>query len=201
MVSHKKLVKFFIVLVTLLIQVSALSVAYDDIHGVELNDVIDISFDRYINGDATTGYPDDDPFQLTVNPAYINVIFVNEIIGMKVGEVKPSIKWTVDEGDGHFNEYEYVDTKIVKLVKDATPSTSPIGQIILTIFEVVLVIGVVVGAIFLYVKVIHPRFLSKKCLTCGNQATSKCSKCGRFICSECMIKGCPSCGSRKYIHL
>jgi hypothetical protein len=201
MVSHKKLVRFFIILVTLFIQVSALSVAYDDIHGVELNDVIDISFDRYINGDATTGYPDDDPFQLTVNPAYINVIFVNEIIGMKVGEVKPSIKWTVDEGDGHFNEYEYVDTKIVRLVKDATPPNSPIGQIILTIFEVILVIGVAVGAIFLYVKVIHPRFLSKKCLTCGNQATSKCSKCERFICSECMIKGCPSCGSRKYIHL
>ncbi|MHA1200936.1 MAG: hypothetical protein ACTSQ4_00245, partial [Candidatus Heimdallarchaeaceae archaeon] len=79
--------------------------------------------------------------------------------------------------------------------------TSPIGQIILTIFEVILIIGVAVGAIFLYVKVIHPRFLSKKCLTCGNQATSKCSKCGRFICSECMIKGCPSCGSQKYIHL
>lgn len=201
MVSRNKLVGSFAVLVILLIQVAALSSAYDDVHGVELNDIIDISFERYIDGIPGLHKTDDDPFRLTVNPAYINVIFVNEMIGMKVGEVKPSIKWTVDEGGGIFTEYEYVNTKIVRLVKDATPETSPIGQIILTIFKVILVIGAVVGTIFLYIKVIRPRFLSKKCLVCGNQATSKCSNCGLFICSECTVKGCPSCGSRKYIRL
>ncbi|MCK5304790.1 MAG: hypothetical protein KAJ72_06040, partial [Candidatus Heimdallarchaeota archaeon] len=199
MVSRKKIVRSFVVLVTLLIQVAALSNAYDDIHGVELNDIIDISFDRYINGIQESGYDDENPFELTVNTAYINAKFVNEMIGMKVGEVKPSIKWTVDEGGGIFTEYEYVNTKIIRIVKDSTPPTSPIGQIILTIFEVFLVIGAVVGAVFLYIKVIHPRFLSKKCLTCGNQATSKCSKCGRYICSESTVKGCQSCGSQKYI--
>ncbi len=201
MVSRKKIVRSFVVLVTLLIQVAALSNAYDDIHGVELNDIIDISFDRYINGIQESGYDDENPFELTVNTAYINAKFVNEMIGMKVGEVKPSIKWTVDEGGGIFTEYEYVNTKIIRIVKDSTPPTSPIGQIILTIFEVFLVIGAVVGAVFLYIKVIHPRFLSKKCLTCGNQATSKCSKCGQFICTECSVKGCQSCGSQKYIRL
>ncbi|MHA1346016.1 MAG: hypothetical protein ACTSVO_03400 [Candidatus Heimdallarchaeaceae archaeon] len=201
MVSHKKLVGFFIVLIALLVQASALSGAYDDVHGVELNDVIDISFSRIINGEPGLSYPDDSPFQLTVNPAYINVVLVNEIIGMKVGEVKASIKWTVDEGGGVYNEYEYVNTKIVRLVSDATPSTTPIGQTILIIFEVILVIGAVIGAFFLYQKVIRPRFLSKKCLTCGTLATSKCSKCGSFICAECAVKGCPTCGSRKYIRL
>ena len=201
MVSRKKLVGSFVVLVTLFIQVAALSSAYDDIHGVELNDIVDISFDRYIDGIQESGYDDENPFELTVNPAYINVIFVNEILGMKVGEIKPSIKWTVDEGGGIFTEYEYVNTKIIRIVKDATPAISPIGQTILIIFEVILVTGAVVGTIFLYLKVIRPRYFSKKCLTCGNQATSKCSKCGRFICSECSVKGCPSCGSRKYIRL
>ncbi len=201
MVSRKKLVGSFVVLVTLLLQVASLSVAYDDIHGIELNDVIAISYDRYINGDFKDSTDDEHPFELIVNKAYINEIFVLEMIGMKIGEVKPSIKWTVDEGGGIFTEYEYVNTKIVRLVKDATPAIGPIGQIILTIFEVILGIGVVVGAIFLYLKVIRPRFLSKKCLTCRNQATSKCSKCGRFICSECTVKGCPSCGSQKYIRL
>ena len=201
MVSRKKLVGFFIVLVTLLIQITAMSSAYDDVHGVELNDIIDISFVRYTNGVLTLEHSDADPFELTVNTASINEIFVLEMVGMKVGEVKPSIKWTVDEGGGIFNEYEYVNTKIVRIVKDSTPPTSPIGQIILTIFEVFLVIGAVVGAVFLYLKVIRPRFLSKKCLTCGNQATSKCSKCGRFICTECSVKGCQSCGSQKYLRL
>lgn len=201
MVSRKKLVGSFVVLVILLIQITAISSAYDDVHGVELNDIIDISFVRYTNGVLTLNHSDANPFELIVNKAYINEIFVLEMVGMKVGEVKPSIKWTVDEGGGISNDYEYVDTKIVRIVKDATPPTSPIGQIILTIFGVILVIGVVVGSIFLYLKVIHPRFLSKKCLTCGNQATSKCSKCGRFICSECTVKGCPNCGSQKYIRL
>ena len=201
MVSRKQLVGFFVVLVAILIQGTALSCAYDDIHGIELNDIVDISFDRYINGEQTTGYDDENPFQLTVNSAYINVIFVNEIIGMKVGEVKPSIKWTVDEGGGIFTEYEYVDTKIVRLVKDFTPSKPPIGQVILTISGIILGIGTVVAVIFLYFRVIQPRFLSKKCLTCGNQATSKCAKCGLFICSECMVKGCQDCGSRKFIRL
>lgn len=201
MVSRKQLVGFIVVLVAFLIQGIALSGAYDDVQGIELNDIIDISFDRYIDGDPTAGYDDANPFQLTVNSAYINVIFVNEMIGMKVGEVKPSIKWTVDEGGGIFTEYEYVDTKIVRLVYDATPSTSPIGQTILTIFGIILGIGIVVAAIFLYFRVIQPRFLSKKCLVCGNQASSKCSNCGLFICSECAIKGCPECGSRKYIRL
>jgi hypothetical protein len=201
MVSRKQLVGFFVVLVALLIQGTALSSAYDDVHGIEINDVIHISFDRYIDGIQESGYDDDNPFELIVNKAYINEIFVLEMIGMKVGEVKPSIKWTVDEGGGIFTEYEYVNTKIVRIVKDSTPAISPIGQTVLIIFEVILVIGAVVGAIFLYLKVIHPLYLSKKCLTCGNQATSKCSKCGRFICSECSVKGCPSCGSRKYIRL
>ncbi len=201
MVSRKKLVGSFIVLVTLLIQIAAISSAYDDVQGIELNDVIDISFDRYIDGIQESGYDDENPFELIVNKKYINEIFVLEMIGMKVGEVKPSIKWTVDEGGGIFTEYEYVNTKIIRIVKDATPAISPIGQTVLIIFEVILVIGAVVGAIFLYLKVIRPRYLSKKCLTCGNQATSKCSKCGRFICSECSVKGCPSCGSQKYIRL
>ncbi len=201
MVSRKQLAGFFVVLVALLIQGTALSGAYDDVHGVELNDIIDISFERYINGYPDSGYNETAPFQLTVNSAYINEIFVNELIGMKVGEVKPSIEWTVDEGGGVSNEYEYVNTKIVRLVYDATPSPSPIGQTLLTILGIILGIGLVVAAIFLYFRVIQPRFLSKKCLVCGNQASSKCSNCGLFFCSECTVKGCPDCGSRKYIRL
>ncbi|MBY8999386.1 MAG: hypothetical protein KGD64_00555 [Candidatus Heimdallarchaeota archaeon] len=199
MVSVQALLRSFVVTSVLLLSIISLSSAYDDVHGIEFNDIIEISVDyRIIDGEIEPGYAD---YSIDVNPSQINIAFVNALIGMKIGEVKPSIKWTVDEGGGVFREIEYIDTTIIKLIKDATPSSSPIGQIILTVFEVILGIGVVIGAIFLYLKVIRPRFLSKKCLDCGKLATSKCSKCGSFICSVCSAKGCSNCGSRKYIRL
>ena len=198
MVSVQALLRSFVVTSVLLLSIISLSSAYDDVYGIETNDIIEVSFDRKINGVEEPGYDD---YRIDVNPSQINIAFVNALLGMKIGEVKPSIKWTVDEGDGTYTEYEYIDTTIIRLIKDATPSSSPIGQIILTVFEVILGIGVVIGAIFLYLKVIRPRFLSKKCLNCGELATSKCSKCGSFICSVCSAKGCSNCGSRKYIRL
>ncbi len=202
MVSRRKLVVgLFIISLTILTKAAIYSHAYDDVQGVEMNDIIDIAFDRTIDGHPESGYDEENPFRLTVNPDYINIAFVNEIIGMKIGETKPSIQWTVYQENGTVTEIEYLNTKIVRLVKDATPSSTPIGEIILNVFVALLVVGGLVGAFFLYTKIIQPRFLTKKCMKCGNKATSKCSKCGSFVCAECLIKGCPSCGSKKYIRL
>lgn len=176
--------------------------AYDDVHGVEYDDVIEIAFSRRINDDFYENeYTIENPFELTVNENYINVVFVNALIGMKVGEVKPSIEWSVTDEYGLETEYEYIDTTIVSIVRDATPNTTPIGKIFLYIFEAILAVGVVIGAFYLYIKVIKPKFLTKKCLECGNLATSKCSKCGTHICTDCSVKGCPNCGCKKYIRL
>lgn len=201
MIFHKKLIGLSIILISLLANVTILSSAYDDIHGIEYNDIVDISFERYIDGVLNSVYDDDNPFQITINPDYINVIVVNQLLGMKVGEINPSIKWTVEQVNGTVNEFEYVNTKIVRIVKDSTPQISPIGETIITIFTVIAVIGAIVGLVFLYIKVLRPRLLRKKCMKCGKQAHTKCAKCGSFICSECSVNGCPSCGSRKYIRL
>ena len=50
----------------------------------------------------------------------INEIFVNEILGMKLGEVKTYITWTMGS-----DLIEYYKTTILKIVLDSTPETTP----------------------------------------------------------------------------
>jgi hypothetical protein len=172
--------------------------AYDDLLGVEYEDVIQVAFTSYIDGEFSNEYTEEGPFEVTVNENYINRNFIEELVGMKVGEVKPYITWTI-QNNGVPSVIEYYDTKVVKIVKDASPDRS-VGRIFLIAFAVIAGLGLGVGAIYVIYKM-RSRILIKKCTKCGNTATSKCAKCAFIICSECGIKGCPECGNMKFIRL
>ena len=172
--------------------------AYDDLLGVEYEDVIDVAFTSYIDGEFTNEYTEDGPFQVIVNENYINKNFIEELVGMKVGEVKPYITWTI-QNDGELSVIEYYNTKVLKIVKDASPDRS-VGKIFLITFAVIAGLVLGVGAIYATYK-LRSKILIKKCAKCGNTATSKCAKCAFIMCSECGTKGCPECGNMKFIRL
>lgn len=172
--------------------------AYDDVLGVEYGDIIDVAFTSYIDGEFTNEYTEEGPFQITVNENYINRNFIEEIVGMKLGEVKPYITWTV-QNNGDTSTIEYYDTKIVNIVKDISPDRS-VGRIFLIAFAVIAGLALSIGAIYIVYRM-RSRILVKKCAKCGKAATSKCAKCAFVICSECGIKGCPECGNMKFIRL
>ncbi|MCG3215776.1 MAG: hypothetical protein KAS63_03625 [Candidatus Heimdallarchaeota archaeon] len=174
--------------------------AYDNIHGIEYDDVVDVAFVRYINNEFSFSYTTDAPFRVTVNENIINVNFIEELIGMKIGETKPLISWYVQENETTVSFIEYFNTTIVKLIKDSTPQRGPIGKGFLIALEVIAGIGGTIGLIYVANK-LRRRFALKKCMSCEKHASSKCSKCGNFYCSECLTKGCPNCGSRKFIRL
>lgn len=94
------------------------SFAYDENMGVEYNDVLDITFTSYINGEFQSTYAPESPFRLRVNYTLINENMVNVLIGMKLGEIKPYVSWMVET-----SLMEYYDLTVIHLVEDSTPGT------------------------------------------------------------------------------
>lgn len=194
--KHVRSCILLIGLVSILLFNTLLSVnAYDEYAGVEYNDIINTGFVSYRNGVFVTEYTESGPFQCEVNSNAVNVHFVDAVLGMKVGEVKPLVTWTVES-----DLIEYFNVTVYKVVKDSTPNTSPVWRVFRTIIIVIAVLGGVVGITYLSVK-IKGRVIVKSCSSCNNRATSKCAKCGLYYCSNCSSKGCKSCGSRQFVRI
>lgn len=183
----------------LLIYAISTTQAYDNINGVEFDDIIDISFVRYIDGKYSITYSDELPFTVTVSYNELNHNVVDELIGMKKQETK-DISWEVELENGTIKYYEYRNTKIVRIVFDSTRNGVDVAKIFVIIAEVLAGIVGVAAAIFILYK-LRKRLAIKACLSCGKNANSKCSKCGKFYCSECSVKGCSDCGSRQFVRL
>jgi hypothetical protein len=190
---------FFIFIVLLFYALSS-SQAYSNFAGVEYDDVIDISFVRYIDGRYSITYPDEAPFTVKVNYNDLNHNVVDELLGMKKQETK-DIEWDQELENGTIKNYEYRNTKIVRIVEDSTPGSNiDIARVFIIIASVIGTIAGVAGAVFILYK-LRTRLALKNCISCSQQANSKCSKCGQFYCSECSVKGCTNCGSRQFIRL
>ena len=174
--------------------------AYDVIHGVEYNDVVDVTFVRFIDYQFSIRYGDDGPFRITINENLYNKNFIDELVGMKLKESNPYITWTVTQENGTITRYEYFNTTIFAIVTDSTPEMGSVGRGFLITFAVIAGIGGGIGLIYVVNKLRH-RLALKNCTSCSNHATSKCSKCGKFFCANCATKGCSGCGSRKFIRL
>ena len=174
--------------------------AYDNIGGVEYDDIVDISFVRYINEKYSVTYSDEDPFTVKINYNDLYHTVVDKLLGMKKKETK-DIEWEIELENGTLQYYEYRNTKIVRIVEDSTPN-SPIniGRVFIIIAEVIAGIAGAVGAVYILYK-LRIRLSVKNCVGCSQQANSKCSKCGHFYCTECSVKGCSNCGSRQFIRL
>lgn len=174
--------------------------AYDVIHGVEYNDVIDITFVRFIDGQFSIKYGDDGPFRITINENLYNKVFIDELIGMKLKESKLYIAWNVEQDNGSITHFEYFNTTIFNIHIDSTPEMGSVGRGFLIAFEVIAGIGGAIGLIY-GVNKLRLRLALKNCIGCSNKATSKCSKCGNYFCANCAAKACSNCGSRKFIRL
>ncbi|MHA2357495.1 MAG: hypothetical protein ACXABK_01835 [Candidatus Heimdallarchaeaceae archaeon] len=194
----KNLLAIYLVLLSIICLIPNAQ-AYSNTIGVEYNDIVAISFVRYIDDVFSIEYPESSPFEVVIDPSQVNEDLVNELIGMKVGE-KKDVAWYVTQTNGTVNYFEYRDTKIVDIVYDSTPGLPPIGGAVITVLEVAGGLGVSVAAIYGIYK-IRSLILVKKCADCGKKANSKCASCSSFYCSDCTTKGCPSCGSRKFIRL
>ncbi len=174
--------------------------AYDNINGVEFDDIIDISFVRYINGRYSITYSDTAPFTVKVSYNDLNHNVVDKLLGMKEQETK-DIDWEVELENGTITYYEYRNTKIVRIVVDSTPGSNiDVGRIFIIIAEVAAGVVGVVGAVYILYK-LRTRLSTKNCVGCSQKANSKCSKCNHFYCSECSVKGCSNCGSKQFIRL
>lgn len=184
----------------LLISIISTTLAYDNFNGVELDDVVEISFVRYIDGRYSITYSDEAPFTVTVNYNELNANVVDELLGMKKRETK-DISWDVELENGTIKHYEYRNTKIVSIVVDSTPGIGiDVGKIFIIIAEVLAGIAGVAAAVYILYRV-RKRLAMKSCSSCEKTAGSKCSKCGKFYCSECSAKGCSECGSRQFVRL
>lgn len=115
---RKKFIKF-LVLGFMIISQLHLATAYNDVDGIELNDVVDVAFVAYRACIFEVEYTSESPFRVEVNPAYINENFSEELLGMKLGEIKPYISWRED-GD----LIEYYNTTIVNIVDEILPTTT-----------------------------------------------------------------------------
>ena len=156
--------------------------AYSNTQGVEYDDIVSISFIRYIDGKFSIEYPDSGPFEVVVDSSQVNHNLVEELLGMKVGE-KKDIAWYVTQTNGTVNYFEYRDTKIVKIIFDSSPGLPPIGGAVIIFLEVVGGLGVSVAAIYGIYK-IRSLLLVKKCSDCGIDLESDakfCWKCGNEI--------------------
>ena len=188
-----------LVMATLSILVLSISVnvlAYDEVYGIEWGDVVDISFTRYINGKFSIEYGPDNPFRVTVDDDITNIHLVEALLGMKIGETKKQISWSVTAENGTVFNYDYYNTTIIKIVKDSTPvkNITGAGRVFLIILEVLVAGGAVVGGVYLFLFLRKKVKIGiKKCVSCGNIATVKCSKCGTYYCANCSIHGCKNC--------
>ncbi|MCE7741354.1 MAG: hypothetical protein GOP50_02750 [Candidatus Heimdallarchaeota archaeon] len=169
--------------------------AYDEYAGIEYDDVVDVGFVSYRNGEFVIEYTAEGAFRVEVNTNAVNFNFVNAILGMKEFEKKPYVTWNVGP-----DLIEYYNVTIYDIVVDSTPPTSPVWKAFRTVIIVVAVLGGAVGAVYLGVK-FKGRMVLKGCSTCKNTGTSKCAKCGKHYCSDCSSKGCTNCGSRQFIRL
>jgi thiol-disulfide isomerase/thioredoxin len=79
-------------------------------------------------------------------------------------------------------------------------SPSPTSKVFIIIVEVIAGLAAAMVAVFGVYK-LKGRIGIKHCVTCNNTATSKCSKCGIFVCVNHSSKGCSNCGSRQFIRL
>ena len=200
MVKLSRRVSSFCVFIMILFCTLPSTQAYDNISGVEYDDILDISFVRYIDGKYSVTYSDSAPFTVKINYNDLYHSVVDKLLGMKKRETK-DIEWEIRLENGTIRFYEYRDTKIVRIVVDSTPDSNiDVGRIFIIIAEVIAGIAGVVGAVFILYK-LRTRFSIKSCVGCSQQANSKCSKCGHFYCSECSVKGCSNCGSRQFIRL
>lgn len=187
----------FLILPNLLVQ------SYDDKNGVEYNDIVNITCTRIIDHNTYQPfvYTPDSPLTVIINPESFNENFINELLGMKLGETKDLISWFVTQENGVINLYEYFNTTIFEIVEDSTPGTSsPAGGVFLTIIKVAAGIGAFALGVYGFI-FIRRRLKIKSCISCRTKATSKCAKCGAYYCPNCSTKGCKTCGSTKYIRM
>ena len=169
--------------------------AYDNYEGIEYDDIVDVAFVSYRNGEFVIEYTAEGSIRIEVNTNAVNHNFVNQILGMKIGDKKPYITWNVGA-----DLIEYYNTTIISLFKDSTPPTSPLWRVLRPILIVVAVLGGAVGAVYLVIK-LKGRVVLKGCTSCKNTGTTQCAKCGKHYCSNCSTKGCTNCGSNKFIRL
>lgn len=168
--------------------------AYSDIHGVEYDDIIDVTCEIYKDEELVGDFTEAAPFRFQVNEHLVNRILVDAVVGLKVGETKPYITWIIDYRNGTITTVEYYDTTIYRIVEDSTPD-KPVGKGFIITISVIGGLAVAVGLVYLSYKA-RTTFLAKKCAICKAVAVGNCKKCGRTFCERCYSNGCPYCKSR-----
>jgi len=188
--------KFLFLGIALLFTISILETthAYSDIHGIEYDDIIDVSCEIYMDAELVNEFTEDAPFRFQVNENLVNQILVDAVIGLKVGDTKPYITWIIDYENGTIRTVEYYDTTIIRIVEDSTPER-PVGKGFIITFSIIGGLGVVAGLVYLSY-IVRTKFLAKKCVVCKAIAVGNCKKCGRSFCERCYSNGCPYCKSR-----
>jgi hypothetical protein len=188
--------KALILGITLLLTISVVKTtqAYSDIHGVEYDDIIDVTCDIYMDSELVGEFTELAPFRFQVNEHLVNRILVDAVIGLKIGDTKSYITWIIDYQNGTIATVEYFDTTIFRIVEDSTPER-PVGRGVIITLSVIGGLGAVVGLGYLAYKS-RTTIFAKKCAICKIVAVGTCKKCGRTFCERCYSNGCPYCKSR-----
>ncbi|NPD89345.1 MAG: hypothetical protein HGN29_11520 [Asgard group archaeon] len=181
---------------------------------VKKNDLISLGYRLTVSAVQVEVFTEEAPFKGQVAIDVIKPIgLYNEIIGMKLGEVRNLI---VAKEDG-FSEYDpkygiyanltlyYDDLTIFEIngvhiteIENGGLTPGSFGFYFLRV-----VLGLLGATAFIFLIYggykFYPRIFGKRCTVCKTLAVGTCRKCGRVFCERCYSNGCPYCKSRTMI--
>ena len=211
--KYRQISCFFIVILAIsIIHISLNSSAALPV--VKENDLVAIGYRLTISAVLVEVYTVQTPFKGQVALDIIRPIgLFNEVIGMKLGEVKNLIVAPEDgfsEFDSEYSAYAgltlyYDDLTIFEIngvhiteVENGGITPGSFGFYFLRV-----VLGLLGGTAFVFLIYggykLYPRVFGKRCAVCKTLAVGTCRKCGKVFCERCYSNGCPYCKSRTMI--
>ena len=211
--KYLKISYFFIIILAIsIIHISLNSSAALPV--VEEDDLVSIGYRLTVSAVLVEVYTEQNPFKGQVAFDVIRPIgLFNEVIGMKLGEVRNLIVAPVDgfsEYDPQYGAYAgltlyYDDLTIfeingVHITEFENGGLTP-GSFGFYFLRVVLgLLGATASVFLIYGGYkLYPRVFGKRCAVCRTLAVGTCRKCGRIFCERCYSNGCPYCKSRTMI--
>ncbi len=173
-------------------------------------DLIGFSYRLVAIGTLVEVKTEEEPEKVFLNPTISPPGIYDELVDMKLGEIKdavipPERGFPIsDPTYGYlFNTTLYYnDLKVVMLNNIYYTDLNTNGFLPGSFgYYFIRIAGGLLGAAAVVFLVyggykLYPRILGKKCMVCKTLAIGACKKCGENFCEKCYSNGCPACKSR-----
>ena len=177
---------------------------------VEPGDLVGYSYRLIANGSLIEVKTEDEPEKRRLMPDISPPGLFDELVGMKLGEIKDAVI-PPEEGFAisdpiygylynitlYFNDLKVIILNNVHYTDINTNGFNPgtFGYYFIRVGGGILGAAAAVFLVYGGYK-LYPRILGKKCIACKKLAIGTCKKCGNIFCETCYSNGCPNCNSR-----